>query len=54
MFNFKSKATAKKPKSKTREWIDAIVYGIFSPRFRPAPKFKPGVVKPAPPKPPEE
>ncbi|MDB5002192.1 MAG: hypothetical protein JWQ34_417 [Mucilaginibacter sp.] len=54
-FNFKKNTTAVKPKSKAREWLDAIGYAVlFSPKFRVAPKFKPGITKPASPTPTEE
>jgi|GEM_PF-2401907 hypothetical protein len=51
--NFKKNTTAVKPKSKAREWLDAIGYAVLF-KFRVTPKFKPGVTKPMPPTPREE
>jgi hypothetical protein len=53
--NFKKNTTAIKPKSKIREWIDAIGYAVlFSPRVNVASKFKPDATKSSSPAPPEE
>ena len=41
MLNFKKTSPVAKPKSKTREWFEAIGYAVlFSPRVRVNPKFK--------------